>query len=308
MKLTMRPYRTEDDYWRIRNFLRQVMLANGLRELSWHVARLDYWRWHVALNCQGHESIADLVTLWETEDGRIAAVLNPEDPGHAHLQVHPEMCNPELELEMLAVAEEQMAVVKDGVRILTVWTKDQNDLSLGILKRCGYTKGKWVESQWRRDLDTPISESRVPPGYTVRSLGDVDEIPARSWASWRGFHPDEPDDDYLGWPWYHNIQRCPLYRRDLDIVAVAPGGEIASFCTMWYDDFTRTAYIEPVATVPEHLRLGLARANLTEGLRRLQKLGARRAFVSGFEPGPNALYASVLSSEHDRNEEWVKRW
>ena len=148
----------------------------------------------------------------------------------------------------------------------------------------------------------------IPPGYTVRSLGEAHELPARSWASWRGFHPDEPDEDYEGWEWYLNIQRCPLYRRDLDIVAVAPGGEIASFCTFWYDDVTRSAYIEPVATVPEHLRLGLARATITEGLRRVKRMGATRAFVGGYEPGPDALYSAVLSPDHDCSEEWVKRW
>jgi mycothiol synthase len=37
MQLTMRVYQTEDDYWRIREFLRQVLLLNGRRELSWHV-------------------------------------------------------------------------------------------------------------------------------------------------------------------------------------------------------------------------------------------------------------------------------
>ena len=50
MTISMRPCHSEDDYWRIRAFLRQVMLLNGVRENSWHVARLDYWRWHVALN------------------------------------------------------------------------------------------------------------------------------------------------------------------------------------------------------------------------------------------------------------------
>jgi hypothetical protein len=38
VNLTMRPYQTEDDYWRIRAFLRWVMLLNGVRENSWHVA------------------------------------------------------------------------------------------------------------------------------------------------------------------------------------------------------------------------------------------------------------------------------
>jgi mycothiol synthase len=306
MKLTMQSYQTEDDYWRIRAFLRQVMLLNGVREKSWHVARLDYWRWHVALNCQDRDSIADVTFLWETADGQIAAGLNPEDDGDAFLQVHPEFRTPALEEAMIAVAEERLAVEREGKRVLVVWADAQDALRLDLLKRRGYTRGKWTGSQWRRDLNAPIPDVSIPPGYTVRALGDVDELPARSWASWRGFHPDAPDEDYEGWEWYLNIQRCPLYRRDLDIVAAAPSGEIASFCTLWYDDVTRSAYIEPVATVPEHQRRGLARANITEGLRRLQRLGATRAFVSGYEPGPNALYSSVLSTEHDLSEQWIK--
>jgi mycothiol synthase len=308
MKPTMRSYQNEDDYWRIRAFLRQVMLLNGVRENSWHVARLDYWRWHVAANCQDRDSIDDLVFLWEAADGRIAAVLNAEDPGDAHLQVHPELRTPELEDEMLGVAEEHLAGDRDGQRILCAWRDIQDTVRLDILMRRGYTRGKWVVRQWRRDLDAPIPGAPIPEGYTVRALGDVDELPARSWASWRGFHPDEPDEDYEGWEWYLNIQRCPLYRRDLDLVAVAPGGEIASICTLWYDDVTRSAGIEPVATVPEHLRRGLARATITEGLRRVQRLGATRAFVSGYEPGANALYSSVLSPEHDAYEQWIKKW
>ena len=304
----MRCYRDEDDYWRIRAFLRQVMLLNGVREKSWHVARLDYWRWHVWLNCLGQESIAEVTFLWETADGEIVAVLHPEGPGEAHLQVHPGLVTPELEDEMLDVAEECLAAERDGTKSLMVCADSQDPPRLSLLARRGYTRSPWAESQWRRDLDAPIAEAPLPPGYSVRSLGDVDELPARSWASWRGFHPDSPAEEYEGWEWYLNIQRCPLYRRDLDLVAVAPGGEIASFCTLWYDDVTRSAYVEPVATVPEHLRRGLSRAAITEGLRRVQRLGATRAFVGGYEPGPNALYRSVTSAEHDRSEQWIKAW
>jgi mycothiol synthase len=307
MRLTMRRNEAEDDYWRVRAFLRQLMLLNGVRLKSWHVSRLDYWRWHFGANCQGRSSIEGLLTLWETDDGQIAAVLNPEGMTDAHLHVHPGLRTAELEEEMLDVAEEHLSGERGGARMLEVWVDVQDTLRLEMLKRRGYVPGPWTETQWRRDLDAPVPEAPLPPGYTLRALGDEGELPARSWASWRGFHPDEPDEAYEGWEWYRNIQRCPLYRRDLDLVAVAPGGEIASFCTVWYDDVTRSACVEPVATVPEHLRRGLARALLGEGLRRAQRLGATRAFVSGSEPGPNALYASALSPEHDRSEEWFKR-
>ncbi len=47
MQFTMPPYLNEEDYWRMRQFLREVMLANNLHQHSWHVARLDYWWWFI---------------------------------------------------------------------------------------------------------------------------------------------------------------------------------------------------------------------------------------------------------------------
>jgi mycothiol synthase len=305
--LTMRRYQTEEDYWRIRAFLRQVMLLNEVREKSWHVARLDYWRWHGIANL-GDGQLEQDVYLWETEEGELASVLNREEAGSGYLQVDPRHRTRELEEEMVALAEERLAVQREGQRVLSVWADAEDTLRLDLLQRRGYRRGKWAESQWRRDLDATVPEAPLPPGYTVRALGGVDELPVRSWASWKAFHPDAPDEDYQGWEWYLNIQRCPLYRRDLDLVAVAPEGEIVAFTTVWYDDVTRSAYFEPVGTMPAHQRRGLAQAILSEGLRRLQRLSARRAFVGGYEPGPNALYSSVLSAEHDRSEQWVKRW
>jgi GNAT superfamily N-acetyltransferase len=71
---------------------------------------------------------------------------------------------------------------------------------------------------------------------------------------------------------------------------------------------TRSAYYEPVGTTPEHQRRGLAKAILTEGLCRLKRMGATRAFVGGYEPEPNTLYTSVMGTEHDLSEPWMKKW
>lgn len=46
MTLTKRACQEEDDYWLIREFLREVFLLNERRELSWQAYRFDYWRWH----------------------------------------------------------------------------------------------------------------------------------------------------------------------------------------------------------------------------------------------------------------------
>jgi mycothiol synthase len=308
MKLILRNYQDEDDYWRIRQFLREVMLLNGLREWSWGVARLDYWHFFGMNSIHPFAPLPEIIFLWETSDGKIAAVLNPEDPGNTFLQVHPSFKTHSLEEEMILLAEQRLSINHGEKRWVAVWADSQDELRLGILKSRGFVRGPETENQWRRDLDGLIPKAPLAAGYTIRCLGEASEIPARSWASWRGFHPDEPEEKYQGCQWYSNIQRCPLYRRDLDLLAAAPDGSIASFATFWFDDATRTTYIEPVATVPEHLRKGLARAVITEGLRHVQRMGAVRAFVGGMEAGPNALYSTTLSPDCDVLEQWVKEW
>ena len=109
MNLTLRAFKNEDDYWRMREFLRQVMVLNGLRELSWHVARLDYWWWFANPHLEKFDP-QESIFLWEAKDGRLAAALNPEGHGQAFLQIHPEFAAPKLLEEMIAVAEERLAV------------------------------------------------------------------------------------------------------------------------------------------------------------------------------------------------------
>jgi ribosomal protein S18 acetylase RimI-like enzyme len=310
----MRMCKQETDYWRIRTFLRELFLLNRGRWLSWEVIRLDLWRRHCLDDSQWPPSMDEVTFIWETAGGQIAAVLNPEGPGEAFLQVHPEYGTPRLEQEMIAVAEQQLAAPgPDGRTKLSVWANEHDARRQQILARRGYAKGDWPEHRWRRSLDLPIPDAPVPPGYTVRALGDVAELPARSWASWKAFHPNDPDEGYGGWQWYRNIQHTPLYRRDLDIVAVTDAnevgsrGEIASFCTTWYDDMTRDGYFEPVGTMPAHQRRGLAKAVICEGMRRLKRMGATTAHVGGVSAAANALYASVMSPESELVERWEKR-
>jgi GNAT superfamily N-acetyltransferase len=303
----MRKYQNEDDYWRLRAFLRRVCLANGRREHAWPVARLDYWRWHVIHCCTPFEDVDDLIFLWEDKAGRIQAAVNCEEPGQLSLQVHPKHCSAALEAELLAVAEENLAPpVSEGPIKLRIWAWAKDKLREELLTRNGYQPGSCSAIDFYRSLEGDLPESKVTEGYRLRSLGGEDELPSRSWASWRAFHPDDTDEEYEGWEWYRRIQRMPLYRRDLDLVAEAPDGQVAAFCTLWYDDVTRSGYFEPVGTVPEHQRHGLARALMQEGIRRIQRLGAVQVTVGGHGEASKALYASVMGGESEHYAPWMK--
>ncbi len=311
MSITHRPYQVEEDYWRMRDFLRRVYLLNDRREYSWHVSRLDYARRHALANI-ARLTLADVATLWE-DDGELVAFIMPDGKrGEAHLCVDPTQRSPELETEMLDRAEETLtSELEDGARRLFVWAIEGDALRQELLTRRGYVRDDWPESQWRRDLSSPIPDAPLAPGYTIRPLRDGLELLERCYASGLGFHQgdirvavDNRDDP----GWYRNIQTAPLYRRDLDLVAVTTDGAIAAFCTIWFDDVTRSGCFEPVATVPAHQRRGLGRALLTEGLRRMQRVGALVACVGGYSAEANGLYRAVMGDDHDVYEPWVKRW
>jgi mycothiol synthase len=308
MNLIIRMYQNEEDYWRIRSFLRQVTLLNDRHDFSWPLLRWDYWVWHVNMNIF-HFKLEEVVHLWEA-DGQIAAVLNPDSTGEAFFQIHPSYHSEALLCEMLDMAEAKLPKHnEDGKKELIVWVNEKDLIHKDLLTRRGYIRSKYKAEHMRnRFLTQPVAESVPPAGYAVRALGDESELPARSWLSWKAFHPDEPDEKYQGWEWYKNVQRVPLYRRDLDIVAVASDGGLAAFCTVWFDDVTRTAVFEPVGTHPDHQKRGLGKAVMSEGLRRAQRLGATLATVSSYSDGAHALYVSMGFTEFDLLEPWIREW
>ncbi len=269
-------------------------MLNDRRDFSWSLLRWDYWVWHVNMNIY-HLKLEDEVHLWEA-DRQIVAMLNPDMPGESFFQVHPSYHSQEFLTEMLDVTEAKLPSQKeDGSRELITWVNAADGTHKDVLTR-------------RRFFTQPVPDSVPQSGYSVRALCDESELPARSWLSWKVFHPDEPDEKYQSWEWYKNIQRVPIYNRDLDIVAVAPDGELAAFCTVWYDEVTRTAVFEPVGTHPNHQQRGLGKAVMSEGLRRAGKLGATLATVSSYSDAAHALYESMGFTDFDILEPWIKAW
>ena len=308
MRYTLKAFQDEQDYWRLRAFLREVFLLNGRRERGWQPYRFDYWRWHIVANC--HEStIHNRVYWWENAQGEIVAAIHSEGQRDAWLEVHPSVRDIAFEEEMIRTAMEKLAQEQDnGGHTLVMWVDRQEALRCETLSRLGFSPTGRLERQRYADLTAEIAPVPAPAGYTIRSLGDVDELPSRSWASWTAFHPNEPDSVYGGWEWYRGVQRAPLYRRDLDIVAATPDGEIVSFCTGWFDDATRTCGVEPVGTDKYHHRRGLATAVVTEALRRAQRLGATLATIGSWNDVTDHLYGKLGFAVGEEMELWEKKW
>jgi len=309
MKPTMRMYEGEADYWNARAFLRRVRSQDAQPGGTWHAAEFDYWRWHWLENVV--ERSPDELCLWADADDRIVALLVRGDPGVCHLQVDPGGSTAGLLDDMVAEAQTRHAVaLDDGRRTVYVWSMEGDATLNGVLAQRGFTRfasEHSTEHNGRRILAEPIARLPVPDGFQIRSMGDVDEHGRRSVASWRAFHPGESEDecDRSG-VWYQNVQRSPTYRRDLDVVAVAPNGDIASFVVCYFDDVLRSGVFVLDGTVPAYRSVGLAKAVMMEALRRLQWLGATAAYVSWYEAPAGALYRSVGFTDMALGRAWQK--
>jgi len=303
----MRPFASERDYWLLRPLLRESYRLNGRLERSWQVYRWDYCHWHVYPTVI-EQPAEDAVLIWESPAGEPIAALLSEAWGDVTPQVHPAWRCEALEREMILAAEEHLSAPRGEGRALTLWAHADDPLRRGILQERGYEPWPGPEHQRWQDLPVARPAPGPPAGYALRSLGGPEDLPARVRASWLAFHPGDPygDDDPSWYP--ERIQRAPLYRRDLDLVAVAPDGSLAGFATIWYDDVTRAAAFEPVGVAPEHRRRGLGRALMEEGLRRAQWMGATRAHVASYGAAAHATYASVGFTRYHLCERWQRTW
>jgi predicted N-acetyltransferase YhbS len=320
-------YNPEQDFLRVRDFL---VATFGLTErpLNWRLERWNYARWFVSPMLADYGRIEpdpdayqqairlwdDVTGLWENAAGDIVGVANIEhtDPSHGgwgevFLQHHP--AYDELLPEMLAYAEQHLRNQERNLVYLPVY--DHDLALLDAVQSRGYERIEkhtlWdaviAASGAQRPNFAQLPDPLLPPGYRLQSMADNNDLERRRKAFGQGFNHPEPEN----WPSrlaYQELQKAPDYRPELDLYVVAPDGEFVSFCIVWWDAHNRIASLEPVGTIPEERRKGLAQAVVLEGVRRAAELGAQRVFVGSDQE----FYLTIGFELQYASHHWVKRF
>jgi ribosomal protein S18 acetylase RimI-like enzyme len=191
--------------------------------------------------------------------------------------------------------EEQAARIaraKGKPTIYMLWVLHDDDVLDSHFRQRGYRRSRGYV-HITRTLEEIIPPARVAEGFVVRACQGEAEVAARARAQYGAFGSSAPFERYL--ERFTNFMRSPAYTPELDIVAVAPDGQMGAFCIVWTDPLNQVGLFEPVGTHPDFRRRGLGKAVMLEGLRRLQERGMKSAIVSTFEDNPAAikLYESV---------------
>ena len=141
-----------------------------------------------------------------------------------------------------------------------------------ILQEKGFEKKHRCACILSLDLTNPLDYS-MPDAYSMSPQGCVADLWQYQLVIHKGFGnegiPERWDDEFL--------KRIPHVNEDLKTFAIA-NNEYCAHCGLWYST-GNTAYVEPVATVPEHRKQGLAKAVVYEACTRANAFGAKRAIV-----------------------------
>jgi hypothetical protein len=155
---------------------------------------------------------------------------------------------------MLAYAEANLRGFSDQEKrpYLCAYVNDNDLPFIELVQARGYQKDEAaVRPLYRLDIPDPFPPIALADGFRLTSLAEECDWAKVHQVMWRGF--DHGDDVPMTEEEFDDRRRMfdtPKARRDLKIVVVAPNGDFAAFCGMFFDAAGQFGYVEPVATDP----------------------------------------------------------
>ncbi|MFP4394209.1 MAG: GNAT family N-acetyltransferase [Anaerolineales bacterium] len=279
MNAKLREYNPDVDFLRVRDFLSETYQAFG-KPLNWRMERWNWARYHPLMFDGDAESNIQLwekaVGLWENAEGEIVGVVNVELPRYGEAYVHRRPGYDSLLDEMVAYAEANLLDRDDNSLSFFVYEHDTPFQKL--LRERGYQQHTDCPGYDSEFVIEGLPEVKLPEGFVVQSMAEGGDLALRCKVMGLGF--DHPDPAEWTTPAaYERVQQAPDYRPELDLYVRAPDGEYVSCCIVWYDARNRMGIFEPVCTHPAYRRMGMGRAVMMEGMRRVAALSAETAQV-----------------------------
>ena len=300
----MRDYRWNRDFEVARAFLAEIYpIRTGYS--NWIPSTLE----NVKYGPGGTEYLDEedeYLKIWETtEEQRVIALTLTKPSGECWLSIHP---------KCMSEGKGLVSWMEDRVRGLNIEASkdlkmslvvdDDDEERIALVEELDFQKGELYGDKQVRPPDAPVPDYSLPEGYTIRNaVVEDDHVEYREVQKAVFRHIKDMSKNQL-----LHYSRASFYKEDLDIVAVDSVGNFAAFCTVRMDPLSRIAELEPVGTHPDHRKLGLGRAVICEGLKRLEKYKPSAIVIIGAAPseGARRLYESVGFVNEGACHFWVK--
>ena len=246
----------EADLQRIRSFLK------GLP----HITNIGDFEEQVQL-----PQIRSTMRLWDRED-ELLAFAYVDGGNNLRFAIADGQRSDQIEKEIvdwgLACVRQRNAETGE-VNTLDASCSPDDLTQLAFLEKFGFIREPIRSLDYSRSLTEPIEDHPLPPGFSIRSVTGEDEVDALVSLHRAAFGTDNMTvAERLA------IMRAPNYAPSLDLVAVAPNGDLSAFCICGLDE-DGSGFTDPIGTHPNYQRLGLGKAIVSEGLRVLRDHGVK---------------------------------
>jgi ribosomal protein S18 acetylase RimI-like enzyme len=223
------------------------------------------------------------IRLWFDENQRLVAWAALQTPFWTiDYACHPDI-EMDLHLEILSWADQRARVTMKTANGRPAWfimafsgqSNRIRDLeNAGFQCQSNVGKASWSKVLMRHSSQTPLRVYEPRSGFIVRPLAGEKEVESYVELHQSVFESKNMTTDWRARTLYH-----PDYMPELDLVVESPDGRLVAFCICWFDKNLMAGHVEPLGCHKDFRQYALGRVALSEGLRRLQSLGAQNIFV-----------------------------
>lgn len=267
-----------------RNYTNQAGITEDYHNVRDLLVKLGYteytytkWDWMTTHSCLDKSAVGK-IGIWEDEKQIVGIATFDCQLGQAFCLTFPEYAF--LKKKMLLYAKDNIS--KDGKFGVII---ADNDLYFqDIAADLGFVATDDKESDAIFYLDKTSTEYKLPEGFHITTMKETYDPYQYLRVLWKGFnHELDGEGEFQFSEEKERFCKEEMFRPNVDlnlkVAAVAPDGNFAAYCGMWYDPKAGFAVIEPVAADPKYRKMGLGKAVVLEGIRRVGELGAKTALV-----------------------------
>ena len=144
----------------------------------------------------------------------------------------------------------------------------------------------------------------LAPGFIIVDLKSHPDYHAQAFLRANAFQKkssltDEELNDRL--KYFNHSVHGPIYHPDTDLYVMTENGQFVSGAEALINAHCLEADIERICTHSDFRQRGFARAVTLECLHRLQEIGLRNAYITGYSPAAIALYGSMGHADEFRS-------
>ncbi len=300
MKYTSRCYQSKNDLYGLGKLIRGAYGRSKFIN-AWSFCRFDIWSQRRIADAESfHDPIWQKnFQFWLDENNGIVGAAFAFDNHHFHknpdphgIILHPDHL--QLAETMLDWMEEHAAPDIEVV--------EENAYLRDMVAARGYARSDDFMFIRERPLTgTAIEEVKLADDYKIKILKQDDWHPYFNTVN-TVFNMMDTVEAFA------SIQQAPSNIPELHLNVLNKQNEIAAFCSVWKDEGNNLAEFEPVGTLPQFQKQGLASALMNHAMNHLRKMGCSMVKVESWSEseGANKLYSSLGMQEVGRIYSWKK--